>query len=29
MVCITDTTIKHNDADTSHDDVFGDFTTDC
>jgi hypothetical protein len=29
MVCITNTRIKHNHADTSNDDVFGVFTTDC
>jgi hypothetical protein len=28
-VCLTDTTIKHNHADTSDDNVFGVFTTDC
>ena len=28
-VCITNTTIKHNHADTSNNDLFGVFTTDC
>jgi hypothetical protein len=28
-VCLTNTRVRHNDADTSHDDVFGVFVTDC
>jgi hypothetical protein len=28
-VCVTNTKIKHNHADTSNDDVFSVFTTDC
>jgi hypothetical protein len=28
-VCLRDTLVRHNDADTSHDNIFGDFVTDC
>ena len=28
-VCLLNTIVRHNDADTSHDDIFGVFTTDC